>query len=210
MFFSIIFGAGISSRWAESCEGFTMSHEAAGTMVSKPVYTPLPEQIQPARRCVLVVQDTRQPEAADLHERLQSAGAPLALLGLQGEAAWLGAEQACRDLQMLEAKLRDLLSWSPVGTRLYVCGDESFLWQIERLARSVGLLEEEIQLVKAGDRRELYCVHCSTLQSIGAEGETVCSHCGVHLLVRDHFSRRLGAYMGVCIDPDHPRGEGKA
>lgn len=182
-----------------------MSHEAAGTMASKPVYAPLPETILPASRRLLVVQNATLQAAADLHERLQSAGQPLTMLSLQGNAG-----QGCNDPQMLETKLRDLLSWSPVGTRLYVCGDESFLWQVSALARNAGLLGEEIELIKTGERREMYCVHCSTRQSIGAEGETVCTGCGVHLLVRDHFSQRLGAYMGVCIDPDHPHGEDKA
>ena len=31
-----------------------------------------------------------------------------------------------------------------------------------------------------------------------------CSHCGVKLTVRDHYSRRLGAFMGVCVDAEAP------
>jgi len=31
-----------------------------------------------------------------------------------------------------------------------------------------------------------------------------CAGCGRHLLVRDHFSRRLAAYMGVMADAEAP------
>ena len=31
-----------------------------------------------------------------------------------------------------------------------------------------------------------------------------CSGCGLSLLVRDHFSRRIGAFQGVCIDAEVP------
>ena len=31
-----------------------------------------------------------------------------------------------------------------------------------------------------------------------------CPGCGRALFVRDHFSRRLGAFQGVCIDAETP------
>ena len=31
-----------------------------------------------------------------------------------------------------------------------------------------------------------------------------CAGCGRHLLVRDHFSRRHGAFMGVMVDAELP------
>jgi predicted RNA-binding Zn-ribbon protein involved in translation (DUF1610 family) len=31
-----------------------------------------------------------------------------------------------------------------------------------------------------------------------------CSHCGLSLFVRDHYSRRLGAFQGVCVDAEEP------
>ena len=65
-------------------------------------------------------------------------------------------------------------------------------------------LGDEIELFKQGARRRLYCVHCGHFQDIGSEGECTCGQCRVKLFVREHFSQRLGAYMGVCIDPDSP------
>lgn len=186
-----------------------MSNQATESMPSKPVYAP-PRTDQPASRRMLVIQDATLKEAADLHEQLCETGQLLGLLSLRGEAAWLNERHGCNNPQRFEAKLSGLLGSAPAGTHLYVCGDESFLWRVSELARAAGLLEEEIELVKAGERRELYCVHCATRQSIGAEAETTCSGCSVRLMVRDHFSRRLGAYMGVCADADRPYGEERA
>jgi hypothetical protein len=31
-----------------------------------------------------------------------------------------------------------------------------------------------------------------------------CSHCGLNLFVRDHYSRRIAAFQGVCIDAENP------
>jgi hypothetical protein len=31
-----------------------------------------------------------------------------------------------------------------------------------------------------------------------------CAHCGTNLLVRDHYSKRLAAFQGVCVDAEVP------
>lgn len=182
-----------------------MSVEVAGVLHSTPVYGPVLPAL-PATRRLLVAQDAGLAEIAQLQEQLSADGQAPELLCLDD----IDAASGQVDADLLEMRLLTLLSSAPVGSRLYVCGDESFLWRIHRVARHCGLLTEEIELVKAGCRRELYCVHCATQQSIGAEHEVTCTGCGVRLLVRDHFSRRLGAYMGVCLDPDQPRGEDQA
>lgn len=173
------------------------------TMHSKPVYAALPPPLVGERR-VLVTQDASLAEAVALHGQLSADGQPVELASLRGETA-----TRCATFDGLRVRVLSLLSSSPVGTRLYVCGDESFLWRIHALARDSGLLDEEIHLVKVGQQRDLYCVHCATRQHIAAESAVTCSGCGVRLTVREHFSRRLGAYMGVCLDPDQPHGEGR-
>lgn len=186
-----------------------MSGAVAGLMPSKPVYAPDVSVLASGPR-LLVVQDAGAAEAARLHGQLTADGRAVEALSLRGEAPWDADLAGCVDFDRLAVRVLSLLSSVPVGARLYVCGDESFLWRVQRLARSSGLLGEEIELVRAGSRRELYCVHCAHLQSIGGEGEVTCQGCGVRLLVREHFSQRLGAYMGVCLDPDRPHGEGRA
>ena len=44
------------------------------------------------------------------------------------------------------------------------------------------------------------CPNCGELR----RPHHVCSHCGLTLLVRDHYSRRLGAFQGVCINAEGP------
>lgn len=186
-----------------------MSGAVAGVMLSKPVYAPGVSVLTGGPR-LLVVQDAGREEAARLHGELTADGGAVSLACLRGVAAWTGGQPGHGDFDLLAVRVLDLLSAAPVGTRLYVCGDEGFLWRVYRLARHSGLLSEEIELFRSGRSRELYCVHCTHQQSIGEEVEATCQGCGVRLMVREHFSQRLGAYMGVCLDPDHPRAEGKA
>ncbi|TBU89237.1 dimethylamine monooxygenase subunit DmmA family protein [Phytopseudomonas dryadis] len=119
------------------------------------------------------------------------------------------AHQAFAELPELERHLRSLLDQACAGTRLCVLGDETFLWRIQALGRRAGLLGEEIELVRLGQGRTLYCVHCGTRQAIDSRDEVACRSCHVQLFVREHFSQRLGAYMGVCVDPDAPHGEAR-
>ena len=52
--------------------------------------------------------------------------------------------------------------------------------------------------------RRMQCVHCKGITEDVAIDPFVCAHCGLNLFVRDHYSRRLGAYQGVCIDAEDP------
>lgn len=145
-----------------------------------------------------------------------------ALAGLPGSAllVTLGKLQATglptvfhASLDTLEDDVRRRLDESRVGVRLYVCGDETFVWHIRRIAQAAGLLPEEVAAAVSGTRRTVYCVHCGTAHAHdGREGhdghdepdEVTCPSCDVRLSVRQHFSARLGAYLGVCADADRP------
>lgn len=184
-----------------------MTAETLGVLLSKPVYG-LTEPVAPACQRVLVAQDARVQAVAELVAMLAADAAPLQLLSLYGSCDGAVAQQCCNDPDRLKSALHAVLAAAHAGLRLYVCGDESFIWRIVRQATKAGLQEEEIEALRVGARRQMYCVHCSTLQEISDETETVCCGCRVRLMVREHFSRRLGAYMGVCIDPDQPYAEG--
>jgi hypothetical protein len=108
------------------------------------------------------------------------------------------------------AALLEYLASASVGLQLFLSGDEAYLWPLHALARQAGLRPEEIHLLHQGEaRRAIYCVHCTALQSGGPAEQHDCQQCGVRLEVRRHFSRRLGAYLGVCADADHPYAEGR-
>ncbi|HXG29058.1 MAG TPA: dimethylamine monooxygenase subunit DmmA family protein [Nevskiales bacterium] len=109
------------------------------------------------------------------------------------------------NLDDFRAALRNLLDEACMGLRLYVAGREGFLWTVSTLASEFGVYKDEIQRELVGTRaRPVYCVHCKTLNHDVTTNIARCTGCGVMLLVRDHFSRRLGAYMGVCVDAEMP------
>jgi hypothetical protein len=102
-------------------------------------------------------------------------------------------------------RLTDALGQCTVGSHLYIAGDEAFVWRIHALARNAGLQDDEIDMtVSVAGLRTVYCVHCGLSQPGTTHDSLHCSGCRVLLEVREHFSRRLGAYIGVCANPDQP------
>ncbi|WP_431313223.1 dimethylamine monooxygenase subunit DmmA family protein [Vreelandella arctica] len=102
---------------------------------------------------------------------------------------------------MLAAQLNELT----LGCHVIAAGSEAFLWDVHTLAMAQGLLEAEITLLPSEDKyRRVFCAHCRFLNEPVSVSPTQCQGCGLTLEVRDHFSRRLGAYMGVCIDAEVP------
>ena len=109
------------------------------------------------------------------------------------------------DAQVLMLALQQSLAQSEAGAQLYLLGPEALIWSLFNLARSMGLQPEEISLLRAQSaQRPVYCVHCARLHQAGPGTQADCPHCGVRLFVREHFSQRLGAYMGVCANAQQP------
>ncbi len=103
------------------------------------------------------------------------------------------------------AQLGHALASLPMGLRFYAAGDEDFLAQVSRVAEQHGLDPAEMQCecVAPGARR-VYCVHCRTCNGAVSGSIAPCAGCGRKLLVRDHYSRRLAAFMGVMADAETP------
>jgi len=130
-----------------------MTASSAEPMFSTPRYA-LEASRHPASRRLVVAQQASYAAA------LLDDPAPTLLLCL-GEALPGSVEQeSLPSCEALYLRLQMLLEQAQAGTRLYVCGDESFLWHIHSLARQAGLLGDEIELFKHGTRRRVYCVHC--------------------------------------------------
>jgi hypothetical protein len=105
----------------------------------------------------------------------------------------------------LLAELDRTLSECVMGTRLYVAGSESFLGSVVRAALKHNLNRDEVQCEQWGSAaRRVYCVHCKASNESVTANVVKCSGCGRHLFVRDHYSRRLAAYMGVMADAEAP------
>ena len=107
--------------------------------------------------------------------------------------------------QPLVADLREVFLNAQMGIRLYISGTEPFIWTVTNLALAFGVKEDEIQQELADSQaRQIACVHCNALTYPVRNNIAPCAGCGRHLLVRDHFSRRLNAYMGVQVDAEVP------
>lgn len=101
--------------------------------------------------------------------------------------------------------LRRRLAHEQMGLRLHAAGSEHFLWDVARVAEEAGLGEDEYALAPCGAAgRRVFCVHCRTTNEGVAASLAECRGCGAMLFVRDHFSRRLNAFMGVQVDAEVP------
>ena len=131
------------------------------------------------------------PDASDCFGRLTQA-APEACQGFDTIAALLDG-------------LRTDLATGRMGLRLYLAGSERFLWSAIRIAEHFGLCADEIRREHFGSpERAVYCVHCKTITTHVTTNVLACPGCARSLLVRDHYSRRLAAYMGFQVDAESP------
>ncbi|CAN0626014.1 dimethylamine monooxygenase subunit C [Burkholderia multivorans] len=176
---------------------------------SVPQYAPL-QPCTVARSHLVVAQGKALDAARALVDAL--AGQPgAALLVTLGNLQATGLPTVFHaSLDALEDDVRRRLNESAVGVRLYVCGDEAFVWHIRRVAQAAGMLPDEVVATVSGLRRTVYCVHCGASHAHAAHDEVTCPSCDVRLSVRQHFSARLGAYLGVCADADRPYAGGDA
>jgi hypothetical protein len=105
----------------------------------------------------------------------------------------------------LLAELDRTLSGCVMGTRLYLAGSESFLGSAVQVALKYNLNSDEFQCELCGSAaRCVYCIHCKASNEEVKTNIVKCAGCGRHLFVRNHYSRRLAAYMGVMADAEAP------
>lgn len=113
--------------------------------------------------------------------------------------------QSAPDLDAVAPLIQHLLSEARMGTQLYLAGSEGLIGYVTTLATAEGLPLEAIQMEHRGSiARRMQCVHCKGITEDVTTDPFTCSHCGLTLFVRDHFSRRLGVFQGVCVDAETP------
>jgi len=122
---------------------------------------------------------------------------------------------AFREVGIAEARVFDnaaklledfhtLASQSLMGTRLYVAGPEGFIGLAMQIALQFNLNQDEIRAEECGSlARRIFCIHCRAITDAVVTNIVKCT-CQRWLLVRDHYSRRLAAYMGVMADAESP------
>lgn len=102
-------------------------------------------------------------------------------------------------------RLRATLATATMGTRIYVAGSEGFIGQTMQVAMEFGVDPGSIITEQRGSlARRVQCVHCKGITDSVTTSPFSCSHCGLALFVRDHYSRRIGAFQGVNVDAETP------
>jgi dimethylamine monooxygenase subunit C len=108
-------------------------------------------------------------------------------------------------IPVLLNRLRQNLVNAHMGSRLYLSGTEGFIGQCMKVALEQDVDFNSIMTEHRGsEARRVQCVHCKGITENVKTQPFTCTHCGVELLVRDHYSRRLAAFQGVCIDAEEP------
>ena len=154
-------------------------------MKSKPVYTELTLDLTARRHLFLT----------------QGQGRTAAVRALVGHPTADAVMPDAAD----SAAVSDALAKANMDTAFYLAGPEVFLWQTANRLRSAGIENRRIQQELVGSAaRKVYCVHCGTTNEQVTTTIHRCAGCGMALTVRDHFSRVLGAYMGVIVDAESP------
>ncbi|WP_299686006.1 dimethylamine monooxygenase subunit DmmA [uncultured Tateyamaria sp.] len=102
-------------------------------------------------------------------------------------------------------RIRRVLQDAHMGLQVYLTGTEGLMGQAQNEAMQAGIPHTAIQTEHRGSvARRMQCVHCKGITEDVETDPFQCSHCGLNLFVRDHYSRRLAAYQGVCIDAEDP------
>ncbi len=102
-------------------------------------------------------------------------------------------------------RIRHVLNQAHMGLQVYLTGTEGLMGQAMNEATGAGISHTAIQTEHRGSvARRVQCVHCKGITEDVMTDPYVCGHCGLNLFVRDHYSRRLAAFQGVCIDAEDP------
>jgi hypothetical protein len=183
---------------------------------SKPVYSPLRADPRGRHHVMLgygtggnalvrVIGELQAATPARPHDTrvlfVPDAGVTAAVFAALGP----GDVRSFADVDALLAEFRSVLDRSLMGTRLYVAGPEHFIGRALQLGLEFDLGKDEIGAEEMGTlARRLYCVHCRATTENVRTNIVQCRDCGRWLMVRDHYSRRLAAYMGVMVDAEAP------
>ena len=119
----------------------------------------------------------------------------------------LGAAQFLRAPTFATAlpRLQKVLADAHMGLQIYAAGTEGLMGQVQREVVAAGLPHTALQMEHRGSlARRVQCVHCKGITENVTVDPFRCSHCGLNLFVRDHYSRRLAAFQGVNIDAEDP------
>lgn len=184
---------------------------AAKSIISRPVYGTLSPQ--PGKHHLFVADAEGALAIAEMAERTPSGffdGAEIVFIP-GPDRKHVAALEALKPAQFHEApsfasllpRLRQTLANAHMGLRLYLSGTEGLIGQAMQAALEAGIDHTSIQTEHRGSlARRMQCVHCKGITENVTTQPATCAHCGLLLLVRDHYSRRIAAFQGVCINAE--------
>lgn len=185
------------------------------TIKSRPIYPGLSPDLN-ARRNIIVCDKAGAAAVAELFSRADSAFAERATIILADSLSATETQTLSRDLAPAAveiqptpadgiARLRQLLETAPMGLRLYAAGSEPLIGLVVQAGLDFSIDHLSIRTEHRGSlMRRVQCVHCKTFIENVTTNPVKCTGCGLTLLVRDHYSRRMAAFQGVCIDAEVP------
>jgi dimethylamine monooxygenase subunit C len=107
--------------------------------------------------------------------------------------------------ETLLLRFDSFLATATMGIRLYVAGTEGLIGLVIQHAESFGIDHKSVVTEHCGSlARRIQCVHCKGITGNVTTNIARCDHCGIDLLVRDHYSRRYAAFMAVSVDAEAP------
>jgi dimethylamine monooxygenase subunit C len=185
------------------------------TIKSRPIYPGLSPDLN-ARSNLIVCDKAGATAVSELFARADGAFAKRSTVIIADatsdqEAQTLKADLAPAAIEVLPAldagiaRLREMLDAAPMGLRLYAAGSEPLIGSVVQAAADYSIDHLSIRTEHRGSlKRRVQCVHCKGFTENVTTNPVTCSHCGLTLMVRDHYSRRLAAFQGVCIDAEVP------
>ena len=184
---------------------------AAKTIISRPIYGTLSPQ--PGKHHLFIADAEGALAIIDMAGKAPAGffdGAEIDFIpGTDGKH--IGALEALKPAQLhlppsfasLLPRLKQTLTNAHMGLRLYLAGTEGLIGQAMQVALEAGIDHTSMQTEHRGSlARRMQCVHCKGITENVTTQPALCSHCGLLLLVRDHYSRRLAAFQGVCINAE--------
>ncbi|AWI79367.1 hypothetical protein CEW87_08285 [Parazoarcus communis] len=177
-------------------------------ITSRPRYRELVAEDTAGAHLLIVEGDTLTPRQM---AALAAAFAPVAermqtwLVSAPATALAPGRVRKLQTVEEAAATLEHMDEGFGIADRLYLQGTEPFMWMLAAAATRAGLSPTQIRMQHAGSlKRRVWCTHCHQTTENVTTNIATCAGCGRELLVRDHFSRRLGAFMGVMVDAEAP------
>lgn len=166
---------------------------------SKPNYTPLAPR--PGHPHHLLITDGHGLDRALTLRDAVDAPCTLLLVDAPGDVK--APDATTCDTGELAERLPALVAGLPAGTACYLFGREAFIWPVATRLQHLGVARDHCLAERCGPLvRDVLCMHCKERLHDVSDNLAECTGCGRLLWNYDHFSRRLGAYMGFEVNAE--------